>query len=273
MVIAKPNPRSPGVQPDLHLCPTQYIIFHPFLVNCETAVSVHSQVCFTSTWLRGCCVERSSWSRSRTLKLDWCCCWWHGQRNKPSGGKLFGHMTLKLLFGHNEHQYVWRTEGEAFRPKNTTPTVHHGAGSVLLWGGSAKLVYSNSIYIEVRLLVLVLVLVLLYINHNLWQLPPLPWSLSRPRWFLSQQSQIITELSYLLLAGCLPLNSTGRPLDWSLSMDTQLDSGDSDLCCWVLKQSNKSFILTRLSAVQIIEADRRSVRRQWRSNFFLFIKM
>ena len=37
---------------------------------------------------------------------------------------------------HNEQQYVWRREGEAFNPKNTKPTVKHGGGgdSVMLWG-------------------------------------------------------------------------------------------------------------------------------------------
>ena len=54
------------------------------------------------------------------------------------------------LFGHNEQQYVWRREGEAFNPKNTRPTVQHGAGGIMLWGcfaasGSAALKKVNGI--------------------------------------------------------------------------------------------------------------------------------
>lgn len=49
----------------------------------------------------------------------------------------WSHETNIELFGHNEQQYVWRREGEAFHPKDTTPTVRHGAGSITLWGCSA----------------------------------------------------------------------------------------------------------------------------------------
>ena len=38
------------------------------------------------------------------------------------------------LFGHNDHRYVWRKEGEACKPKNTILTVKHGDGSIMLWG-------------------------------------------------------------------------------------------------------------------------------------------
>ena len=55
-------------------------------------------------------------------------CWSHGQRRNP---------LEENLFCHNEHQRVWRREVEAFTPENTTPTVQHGTGGVLLWGGSA----------------------------------------------------------------------------------------------------------------------------------------
>ena len=37
------------------------------------------------------------------------------------------------LFGHNDHRYVWRKKGEACKPKNTTPTVKHRGGSIMLW--------------------------------------------------------------------------------------------------------------------------------------------
>ena len=50
---------------------------------------------------------------------------------------LWSHETDIELFGHNEQQYVWRRGGEAFHPKDTTPTVRHGAGSITLWGCSA----------------------------------------------------------------------------------------------------------------------------------------
>ena len=53
------------------------------------------------------------------------------------------------MFGHNEQQDV-RREGEASYPRNTVPTVQHGAGSIMLWGrltasGSAALQKVNGI--------------------------------------------------------------------------------------------------------------------------------
>ena len=38
------------------------------------------------------------------------------------------------MFGHNDHCYVWRKNGEACKPKRTIPTVKHGGGSIMLWG-------------------------------------------------------------------------------------------------------------------------------------------
>ena len=62
---------------------------------------------------------------------------------------MWSDETKTELFGHNEQQYV-RREDEAFNPKNTIPTVQHGAGSVMLWGcfaasGSAALKKVNGI--------------------------------------------------------------------------------------------------------------------------------
>ena len=38
------------------------------------------------------------------------------------------------LFGHNVQRYVWRKKGAKFQEKNTSPTLKHGCGSIMLWG-------------------------------------------------------------------------------------------------------------------------------------------
>ena len=47
---------------------------------------------------------------------------------------LWSDETKMELFGHNDHRYVWRKNGEACKLKNTIPTVKHGGGSIMLWG-------------------------------------------------------------------------------------------------------------------------------------------
>jgi hypothetical protein len=42
--------------------------------------------------------------------------------------------TKIILFGEMFSCYVWRTKGEACKPKNTIPTMKHGGGSILLCG-------------------------------------------------------------------------------------------------------------------------------------------
>lgn len=34
-------------------------------------------------------------------------------------------------FGHIDAKYVWRKKGEAYKPKNTVPTVRYGDGSIM----------------------------------------------------------------------------------------------------------------------------------------------
>jgi len=38
------------------------------------------------------------------------------------------------LFGHNFTNCVWRKKDDEYHPKNTTPTVKHGGGSIMFWG-------------------------------------------------------------------------------------------------------------------------------------------
>ena len=52
-----------------------------------------------------------------------------------SDQRFCGVMKQKFeLFGHTDSRYVWRKTGEAYKEKNTIPTVKHGGGNILLWG-------------------------------------------------------------------------------------------------------------------------------------------
>ena len=47
---------------------------------------------------------------------------------------LWSDETKLELFGHMDAEYVWRKKGEAYKPKNTVPTVKHGGGNIMLRG-------------------------------------------------------------------------------------------------------------------------------------------
>ena len=47
---------------------------------------------------------------------------------------LWSDETKLELFGHMDAEYVWRRKGEAYKPKNTMPTIKHGGGNIMLWG-------------------------------------------------------------------------------------------------------------------------------------------
>ena len=46
---------------------------------------------------------------------------------------LWSDETKLELFGHMDAEYVWRKK-EAYKAKNTVPTVKHGGGNIMLWG-------------------------------------------------------------------------------------------------------------------------------------------
>ena len=57
----------------------------------------------------------------------------HGDKDRPFWRNVLWSDETKIeLFGHNDHHYVGRKQGEACKPKNTIPTVKHGGGSIML---------------------------------------------------------------------------------------------------------------------------------------------
>lgn len=38
------------------------------------------------------------------------------------------------LFGHDSRNHLWRKDGDAFKQKNTVPTVKFDGGSIMVWG-------------------------------------------------------------------------------------------------------------------------------------------
>lgn len=58
-------------------------------------------------------------------------------RDKPQSfwdNVLWTDETKIEFFGNAKQQFVYRRRNEAYKEKNTLPTVKHGGGSILLWG-------------------------------------------------------------------------------------------------------------------------------------------
>uniref|UniRef100_A0AAZ3R193 Sleeping Beauty transposase HTH domain-containing protein n=1 Tax=Oncorhynchus tshawytscha TaxID=74940 RepID=A0AAZ3R193_ONCTS len=59
----------------------------------------------------------------------------HGDKDRTFWSNVLWFNETKIeLFGHNDHRYVWKKNGEDCKPKNTIPTLTHGGGSIMLWG-------------------------------------------------------------------------------------------------------------------------------------------
>ena len=58
----------------------------------------------------------------------------HGDKDRTFWRNVLWSDETKIeLFGHNDHHYVRRKKGEAYKPKNTIPTVKTGGVSIMLW--------------------------------------------------------------------------------------------------------------------------------------------
>ena len=125
MTIAKPDPRSLGVGPVPHPCPTQDIIFHPFHPNCvgHGYPSPCRTLLYTPNTLY---VTNISTLKTRHL----CCCLYH--RLRPSHNFLFLNNQTCCLQTLSWQTPVF-TVSSALDTKQTWRNVHEKVWSVWSW--------------------------------------------------------------------------------------------------------------------------------------------
>lgn len=61
---------------------------------------------------------------------------------------IFTDESKYQIFGSDGRKFVWRKANTEVDPKNLTPTVKHGGGSVLVWGAMSAAGVSNLCFIE-----------------------------------------------------------------------------------------------------------------------------